>query len=111
MPTAHMPKVAIVLIGTNDLFAEADCLANNETQLENAVNGIYQRCARCIRSAWQDIKAHADGLDLHSSRSILRKPGTCTIQNCVSNNTAYNEERVAIFLLCRHEPYFVALQI
>ena len=55
MPTVHMPKVAIVLIGTNDLFAEADCLANNETQLENAVNGIFRRCVRCIRSAWQDM--------------------------------------------------------
>ena len=62
MPTAHMPKVAIVLIGTNDLFAEADCLANNETQLENAVNGIYQRCVRCTSTAWGDMKAHAEGL-------------------------------------------------
>lgn len=38
-----MPKVAIVLIGTNDLFAEADCLANNETALEDSVSNIFKR--------------------------------------------------------------------
>ena len=59
-----MPKVAIVLIGTNDLFAEADCLANNETQLENAVNGIYQRYVCHIRAAWRDMRVNAEGADL-----------------------------------------------
>ena len=62
MPTVHMPKVAIVLIGTNDLFAEADCLANNETQLENAINGIYQRCACCVSTAWQAMRNHGTAL-------------------------------------------------
>ena len=43
MPQRHMPKVAVVLIGTNDLFAEADCIADNETALEDSVNGIFKR--------------------------------------------------------------------
>ena len=43
MPRAFMPKVAVVLIGTNDLFAEADCIASNETALEESVNGIFKR--------------------------------------------------------------------
>ncbi len=45
MPGIQMPKVAVVLIGTNDLFAEADCIANNETALETSVNGIFKRCS------------------------------------------------------------------
>ena len=43
MPATRMPKVAVVLIGTNDLFAEADCIADNETALETSVNGIFKR--------------------------------------------------------------------
>ena len=43
MSKVYMPKVAIVLIGTNDLFAEADCLANNETALEDSVSKIFKR--------------------------------------------------------------------
>ena len=58
MPTVHMPKVAIVLIGTNDLFAEADCLANNQTQLENAISGIYTRYVCCSQIAWQIMRGH-----------------------------------------------------
>ena len=43
MPQTQMPKVAVVLIGTNDLFAEADCIADNETALETSVNSIFKR--------------------------------------------------------------------
>ena len=43
LPKMIMPKVAVVLIGTNDLFAEADCIANNETALMDSVNGIFNR--------------------------------------------------------------------
>lgn len=43
LPKMVMPKVAVVLIGTNDLFAEADCIANNETALVDSVNGIFNR--------------------------------------------------------------------
>ena len=45
MPQRHMPKVAIVLVGTNDLFAEADCIADNTTALEESVSGIFKRLA------------------------------------------------------------------
>ena len=43
LPKMIMPKVAVVLIGTNDLFAEADCITGNETALADSVNSIFKR--------------------------------------------------------------------
>ncbi len=43
VPEKIMPKVAVVMIGTNDLFAEADCIADNSTALADSVDGIFNR--------------------------------------------------------------------
>ena len=40
---AKQPKVAVVLIGTNDLYAMANCLAGNDDLVVNAVANITTR--------------------------------------------------------------------
>ena len=57
MPATQVPKVAVVLIGTNDLFAEADCIADNETALETSVNGIFKRWPSTLTDGHSPEKA------------------------------------------------------
>jgi hypothetical protein len=42
LPVFHQPKVAVVLIGTNDLYAMADCL-DSQAELLDAVANITAR--------------------------------------------------------------------